>query len=771
MDVSECLNINQRLNFDEMSCDEEDEDSQSDAGSGATGSTNNSGLLRKKLNFDFVDGLDYHVDNDDEYYEEDEAERNLSQNLMGMPTNKRLRFCLNTSGASGDGLSLPSTPNSVSSGFSPCRTRSGRIYIAASSSVEKPLRMENPRAMVHEEDKSSCSKEILPKESESMTEPTRLPTPTFNQPASREKELNLLQKSLPKFDEPSRPPPLNYSKRPVSRIQPRLFESPNSDPIMISPPTNEVKAMKLFDDSQLITSPVTAPRLHMRSRIFSNAQFDENRRCSAPAPASNILAYAASNQDQAIMNDQLRKRKRSSNINPFTPTSIMATLRKKARMTSGESATDSNNGSFESYPLDMQNFASATCTNDIFDETVVESVPPKRLKVSDINISRYEEEFLELREIASGTFGTVKVARHRLDGMVYAIKITRNKIHGNTHEEKVAMNEVFAHSALIKHKHVVRYYNSWVENGRVYIQNEYCEGGSLAAKIQEFRNSGKKFTEAELKRILLHLSKGLDYIHSKLLVHLDVKPENIFISLDYPMRISEHSSNQTSPNIPENPTKVINNENMKNKKEATSTEEEIFSGNESTDSGHHSGTAKKSVKTDSNSSSPVDDRVAYKIGDLGHVAPIHGDSIPEEGDCRYMAPELLEHVINRELLAKADIFSLGLTLFEAASLKELPKNSLEDLEYEKLKSGQLPYLDGYSKDFNNLLKAMVNPDPFARPSASKLASLQSLRGTNSSNNKSRSQLYQELKETKAKLRLLEQQLGKFTLNLLFFYVF
>ena len=72
----------------------------------------------------------------------------------------------------------------------------------------------------------------------------------------------------------------------------------------------------------------------------------------------------------------------------------------------------------------MQNFASATCTNDIFDETVVESVPPKRLKVSDINISRYEEEFLELREIASGTFGTVKVARHRLDGMVYAIKVS-----------------------------------------------------------------------------------------------------------------------------------------------------------------------------------------------------------------------------------------------------------------------------------------------------------------------------------------------------------
>ena len=64
---------------------------------------------------------------------------------------------------------------------------------------------------------------------------------------------------------------------------------------------------------------------------------------------------------------------------------------------------------------------------DIIDETVVtvESIePPKRLKVSDINISRYEEEFVEIQEIASGNFGTVKYVRHRLDGMVYAIKVS-----------------------------------------------------------------------------------------------------------------------------------------------------------------------------------------------------------------------------------------------------------------------------------------------------------------------------------------------------------
>ena len=81
--------------------------------------------------------------------------------------------------------------------------------------------------------------------------------------------------------------------------------------------------------------------------------------------------------------------------------------------------------------------------------------------------SRYQEEFLELAEIASGEFGVVKKARHRLDGMIYAIKVSKKAIRKNSHDEKMAMNEVFAHAALMKHKHVVRYYNSWVENGAV----------------------------------------------------------------------------------------------------------------------------------------------------------------------------------------------------------------------------------------------------------------------------------------------------------------
>ena len=71
------------------------------------------------------------------------------------------------------------------------------------------------------------------------------------------------------------------------------------------------------------------------------------------------------------------------------------------------------------------------------------------------------------------------------------------------------MNEVFALAALPKHKNIIRYYSSWVEKGKIWIQNEYCQGGSLAAFIQKRRDGNHYLTEYEVKRILIHLAKGL----------------------------------------------------------------------------------------------------------------------------------------------------------------------------------------------------------------------------------------------------------------------
>ena len=127
----------------------------------------------------------------------------------------------------------------------------------------------------------------------------------------------------------------------------------------------------------------------------------------------------------------------------------------------------------------------------------------------------------------------------------------------------------------------------------------------------------------------------------------------------------------------------------------------------------------------SSDSSPGEfDKVYYKIGDLGHVAPVHageGGLSPEEGDCRYMAPEFLQMNVDPQHLYKADIFSLGLTMYEAASLSPLPRNSGDDEQlYAAVRRGQLPYLPHYSDKFNSLLARMVTPSLTARPDTAQL---------------------------------------------------
>ena len=79
-------------------------------------------------------------------------------------------------------------------------------------------------------------------------------------------------------------------------------------------------------------------------------------------------------------------------------------------------------------------------------------------------------------------------------------------------------------------------------------------------------------------------------------------------------------------------------------------------------------------------SSPGDfEKIHPKIGNLEHVAPICSSDIspedvdPEEGDCRYMARELLAFVIDRSRLTKADIF----------------RNTLDNQNYENIKKRKL----------------------------------------------------------------------------------
>ena len=60
----------------------------------------------------------------------------------------------------------------------------------------------------------------------------------------------------------------------------------------------------------------------------------------------------------------------------------------------------------------------------------------------------------------------------------------------------------------------------------IYIVTEYQEGGDLKALVQE----SKSISENQAKMYALDIAEGLHYLHSKGIVHRDVKLNNIMLS-------------------------------------------------------------------------------------------------------------------------------------------------------------------------------------------------------------------------------------------------
>lgn len=317
--------------------------------------------------------------------------------------------------------------------------------------------------------------------------------------------------------------------------------------------------------------------------------------------------------------------------------------------------------------------------------------------------SRYEKEFMEVEKIGVGEFGTVYKCIKRLDGCVYAIKRS-TKSFAQLSNENSALHEVYAHSVLGHHPHVVRYYSAWVEDDHMVIQNEYCNGGSLQTAIAENAKSGNHFEEPKLKDILLQISLGLKYIHSSGMVHMDIKPSNIFIC---------HQMQSDSLAV----------------QEETENDADWF----------------------------LSANVMYKIGDLGLATSISKPKV-EEGDIHFLAKEILQEDYRH--LPKGDIFALGLTIAVAAGAEPLPTNGAS---WHHIRQGNLPHIpQELSGELYSLLKSMIHPDPRVRPTAAALARSPVLRSSLGKAEELRLQLNLEKMKTatlERKLREVQQALS------------
>jgi serine/threonine protein kinase len=83
--------------------------------------------------------------------------------------------------------------------------------------------------------------------------------------------------------------------------------------------------------------------------------------------------------------------------------------------------------------------------------------------------------------------------------------------------------------ALIQHPNVVRVENFFRANETCYMVMQYVRGRTLQFHIQRNRH---EFNEGFIRRVFTHLMNGLREVHANKLLHLDIKPANIFVSME-----------------------------------------------------------------------------------------------------------------------------------------------------------------------------------------------------------------------------------------------
>jgi len=149
---------------------------------------------------------------------------------------------------------------------------------------------------------------------------------------------------------------------------------------------------------------------------------------------------------------------------------------------------------------------------------------------------KHHKEFLSFKQvgewvfregqIGEGTFGTVRLAKHKKFKTTAAIKLLNKRFIEQCDCEEYLFNEIHALDKLSQHKTILKIYEVIEDESNVAIVTEYVPGGTLLQRIL----SKAYLPEEEAKTIFYDIVCAMDFAHQNNFLHRDLKCENIFMT-------------------------------------------------------------------------------------------------------------------------------------------------------------------------------------------------------------------------------------------------
>lgn len=136
---------------------------------------------------------------------------------------------------------------------------------------------------------------------------------------------------------------------------------------------------------------------------------------------------------------------------------------------------------------------------------------------------RQRSRYRQLGLIGQGQFGRVFCAVHRQTGQLVALK--------NLERERFPTHKFLRELRFLltlQHENIVTCQAlEHTATGR-YLVMDYCEGGTLRSLL----NEDHRLHPAQSLKLVADMLAGLEHAHSQGIVHCDIKPENILLSVE-----------------------------------------------------------------------------------------------------------------------------------------------------------------------------------------------------------------------------------------------